>query len=241
MKENKTKNWIGLFFIVIGIIWLLQNFDLIYFGIDIKKIFFSWHTFAIIIGIILISNNPKSLGGYILLVIGIISLIKHLPFIPFISFLTFKDMWPLFLILIGTWMILNFNNNKKNKKIKFDFVDQTTSSNEDTINENIQFTTMKKSLISQNFSGGKINVWFGELKLDLTQSKLNFGENILDVNVMFGALELKVPSDWKINTSISATFGGIDDKRISNLININNESTLHIKGSVVFGGCEISY
>ncbi|MCX7874774.1 MAG: cell wall-active antibiotics response protein [Melioribacteraceae bacterium] len=241
MNSNKLKNYIGIFFILIGVLWLFENFDLIFFGFPLGKLIFSWHTFAIIFGAILISNNSKSFGGYFFITIGLISLLKHIPFNPLVSFLTFGNLWPLILIGIGIWMIMNLRSDKYENKINFDFTEKVDSTNENLINESVQFTSMKKIINSENFSGGNINVWFGELKLDLTQSKLKEGDNTLNVNIMFGSLELRVPTDWKVNTSISATFGGIDDKRIAKLINVQSNSTLMIKGSVAFGGCEISY
>lgn len=241
MNKNKFKDLIGIFFVIVGILWLLENFDLIILGIPFGRIIFNWHTFAIIFGLIFLSKNSKSFAGYFFISIGLIGLFRHLSFLPIFSFLTFGNLWPLIIILAGIWLILNYNHNKSEKKNYFDFNQSLNLSNENIIDETIQFDSQKKIIRTENFSGGKISVMFGELKLDLSQSKLNEGENILDFNVMFGSLELRVPTDWKINTSISATFGGIDDKRIASLVNIHSNSSLHIKGSVTFAGCEIFY
>lgn len=240
MNGIKIKNLIGIFLIVAGLLWLFENFDIITLDYPIRKIIFSWYTLAIIFGSIIISKNHRSIWGYFLIIIGAIGIIKHFPFLPFVSFLTFSNLWPIILIILGTLMILNMNS-KKNYHVKFQHYEKVDSSNDELINENVQFTSIKKNIINDNFKGGKINVAFGELKLDLSQAKLYEDENILDVNIMFGSLVLRVPTDWKIYSNLSATFGGIDDKRVTSLINSQSKSVLNIKGSVAFGGCEITY
>lgn len=249
MKQQNTKNWIGVIFIAIGTLWLLDNFDLFFFGIPFSRLIFSWHTFAIIIGAIIISRNSKSFWGYFWLGIGLISFVKHLHFLPFVSFLTFSNLWPIIIILIGTWMILNMNDKKVERK---NFITNEQSQNnlnektqiffnENILNENVQFTSIKKLITTDNFKGGKINVLFGSLVLDLTQCKLEQGENVLDISVMFGGVQMRVPQDWLINSSVSSTFGGYEDKRFFNQNATKTETSLLIKGTVAFGGCEISY
>lgn len=248
MNKQNINIWLGIFFIAIGIIWLLDNFDLFFFGISVRSLIFSWYTFAIIFGIIIISHNPRSFWGYFWLVIGLMSFVKHLEFLPFFSFFTFGNLWPILIILIGTWMILSMNEKNSMKNFSstnqdqnYDIIFSQNIFHENTLNENVQFTSMKKIISTDELKGGKINVMFGGLVLDLTKCKLANGDNILDISIMFGSIEIHVPQDWVINSSVSTTFGSYQDKRFFIPSDAKKDSPLWIKGTVAFGGCEISY
>lgn len=277
MKTNNAKNWVGIFLIVIGLLWLVDNFDFSPFNFPIHRVFFSWHTFMIIVGAIIISNNSRSFWGYIILGYGIVGTLHKIPFFPFSHLLTFNNLWPIVIILLGIWMILNINerrNLQQNKndvlfsrggqensefwkkhfnektKEKFNYGETNNQSNfsssnktyeADIIDEAAVFTSSKSFVTSQNFRGGKVSAVFGSVELNLTRAKLAQGENILDISSVFGSVELRVPPEWKIITNVSAAFGGFEDKRyLSFSTQPNTDSLLIIKGSVVFGGGELS-
>lgn len=281
MRTGNAKNWIGIFLVIVGLFWLTDNFNVFDFGFPIHHLIFSWNTFMIIIGAIIISNNNKSFPGYVILGFGIVGTINKLPFFPFFGLLTFGNLWPLIIILAGIWMILNINGrrngrdfNDRNHSEKFfsqggpensefwkqhvnektqehfrnweshnnfNFAGNRKTYDLDTINESAVFTSSKSIVTSQNFKGGDVSAVFGSVELNLTQAKLAPGEVVLNVSSIFGSVELRVPAEWKIITNVSAAFGGFEDKRyLSITVQPNPDSVLIIKGSVVFGGGEIS-
>lgn len=252
MKSNTSRNWVGIIFIAIGLLWLVDNFNFTFFDFPIKHLIFSWQTILIIIGALIISKNSRSFAGYFLLFIGILGTLKHLHYIPMFSMLTIGNLWPLIIIFIGIWMILNMNGHKEKREKEFyekefhnfsesKFTNQAAYDLE-YINESVQFSSVVRVNNSQNFKGGKISASFGSLKLDLSQAKLAPGENYLELNASFGGIELRVPQDWKIVSNITSTFGGFEDKRFYSVQSqTQSDSVLILTGTVAFGGGEIYY
>lgn len=254
MNNSNGRNILGVILMVVGGLWIIDNFNL--FGY-MNFPFFSWHTFFVIAGAIIISNNSKSFWGYLLIGIGVVGWLRHMPFIPFAQFLNFGDLWPLIIFGLGLWLILNQreksncntqnhnsgreNNNPFTQPNTTNFTSSsTTESSLDFINELASFTSVEKRINSQSFKGGKVAATFGSVLLDFRQCKLAPGEHILDLSVAFGGVELYFPQDWKVIVNVSSVFGGFDDQRYPNLnANSTNDSILIIKGSVVFGGGEL--
>lgn len=242
MRRNDSGIWVGLILIAIGALLVFNNYNIFYF--DLSDFIFSWHTLALIIGIIILSKSKNSSVGIIFLIIGLLGSANHI--FPFVWDFAFGDLWPIFLILIGLFVILRRKEMPSHKHQAEcnpdDYFKDTppTGIYNDTIDESILFTAVHKVVTSEKFRGGKITMLIGGAKIDLTKSKLAEGENVLDVSCIFGGCTIIVPTDWKVITNINAVFGGVDDKRYINpTVILSDGSILLIRGSVVFGGVEI--
>jgi predicted membrane protein len=203
MRTGNAKNWLGIFFIVIGLLWLSDNFNMFYFGIPFHHLIFSWNTFMIIIGAIIISNNSRTFWGYIFVGVGVVGTLKHLTFIPFLSFLSFSDLWPLVIILLGIWMILNMNGKRHSDRKHF----RDHSDN--------YFT-----------KGGPANSEFWEERIDektrehFHQSFSNFGNSAgnnqpydtdqIDEAAVFTGIKKYITSQNFMGGKISAIFGSVE-------------------------------
>jgi len=250
MNTSNTRIWIGAIIMLIGGLLLLDNFIIFPFDFPIHRLIFSWHTIFIIAGAVIISNSKKSFWGYLLLGIGIVGILRHFPELPFFPYLSFRDLWPLILLALGLWMILN--HREKPSRISGSYTDTTKQNFDvggktyseqsfDTIDEVSILTNNQKIITSQNFRGGKTTTLFGGTKLDLTQAKLAPGENILEVTTLFGGTNIRVPRNWRVIVNVSAVFGGFEDKRFLNLdAPQSSDSILILKGAVIFGGGELS-
>ncbi|KAF0151519.1 MAG: transmembrane protein [Ignavibacteria bacterium] len=258
MKNSSGRNILGIILMIIGGLWIIDNFNLFGFlDFPFHHLIFSWHTFFVIVGAVIISNNNKTFWGYLLLGIGLVGWLKHMPFVPFAHFLNFRDLWPLILFGLGLWLILNqkekSNNSSQEQKCGIGNNNPFTQANTnnfsssntseyplDYINESASFTSIEKRITTQSFKGGKVAATFGSVLLDFRQAKLAPGEHILDLSVAFGGVELYFAQDWKVIVNVSSVFGGFDDQRYSNFnAATSSASILIIKGSVVFGGGEL--
>lgn len=249
MNNNNTKVILGAIFIGLGILLIADNLNIFLF--DFHPLIFSWRTVLIVLGIVFIANNKNRTLGIIFLLIGGWGYAKD--FLNDHFGIYFSDLWPILLLIAGLWLILN--KNGKEKSIPFQDPlgnnPNSTGSEEpkmntfnstyvsDQIDESAIFAGIEKSIDSQNFRGGKITSIFGSCELDLTRCKLAPGENILELTTLFGSTELRVPTDWKIITSVTSVFGGFDDKRYMNFQQVTTNSILVIKGSIIFGGGEL--
>jgi len=242
MKNIDTKNWLGILFVVIGGLLVLDNFNI--FRIDFSRLIFSWHSIFIIAGIIILSKSKNSAVGVILLIIGIFGTARHF-FLPYFH-LSFRDIWPLIIIIVGLYIIFRKNGSAQPKEQNWQTFDNCSQNNSafsasssDYINDSTLFTSSSKIVTSSNFRGGKISTIIGSTNIDLTQSTLAPGENNLELSILFGSCNITVPRNWKIITNVSAVFGGFEDKRFIAFDDKASEGVLVITGSVLFSGGEI--
>ncbi|WKZ70423.1 MAG: LiaF-related protein [Melioribacteraceae bacterium] len=211
---------IGLALVILGGLFLLDNFDVIYF--DVPWWIFKWQSILIIIGLLILANSENKTAGYILIAIGL--------------FAWFPGLWPLVLIGLGFYILYKRRDTPK----QFSDEDKDSPFNEETdeyLNDVSVFGGGKKVINSQNFKGGKITAIFGGSEIDLYECKLAKGTNYLDVFAMFGGSDITMPADWNVRIDVVPIFGGFSDKRRKDPNQVPDpEKKLIIKGLVLFGG-----
>lgn len=239
MNNTNRSTWLGIILVAIGALLIMDEFGLFFF--NLRHLIFSWHTLFLIIGVIILSKSKNSMVGIIFLVIGLFGIAGHI-LRPLIGF-ALRDFWPLIIIIIGLYIILKRNNKKSTYENQNYSQAYTESASQpfstDLIDETTLFTSAKKSIASPNFRGGKVTTMIGSTHIDLSQSELSEGENILEVTTVLGECILVVPRNWKIITNVTSIFGGFDDKRYVYASDTHDNAVLIIKGTVLFAGSEI--
>jgi len=242
MSAQNKHSWIGIILVAIGGLLIINNFGV--FDFNIKHVIFSWHTIALIVGIIILSNSKSSIAGLIFILVGAWGYLGHL--FPWFDDLVFSDLWPIILIIVGLSLLFRKKNVKHNAcKMKedfpSDFIKSSTESeiSTDAIDEVAIFTSSRRYIHTQNFRGGKITSIFGGVHLDFAHAKLAPGENELEISCIFGGCKLYIPRSWKVIVNVTSVFGGVDDKRFINFEIPDSDGVLIIKGAAIFGGAEI--
>lgn len=244
MQNSNGRIWIGVILVIIGGLFLMDNFGFPWFySFNLRHLIFSWHTIFIIVGLVLVLNHKDNFLGYIFLGIGAFGILRHF---PFFSQFDFGDLWPVILLFVGLWLILRKNGQSQ---IKDQFQSegdsksgQQSASSYDYIDETSIFNSINKIIRSDNFRGGKVTTIFGGTKLNLTEAKLAPGESNLELTTIFGGAEIHVPPNWRVLLNITSIFGGFEDKRYAKYNNEEfSEGILIIKGVTLFGGGEILY
>jgi len=223
MEKIKSKNnprmAIGLIFIVVGFLFLLDNYGVLFFDLP----YFKFHAEYILIalGIFFLATDRSKVVGTILVAIGVFSL--------------FPSIWPLILVGLGVFILMRKEgqsflfNEKKIDLESADFIDDVSI-----------FGGGHKSFTSKNFRGGKLTAIFGGGEMNFGHCNLAEGNNILDIFTIFGGYEIRVPADWNIRNDVVSIFGGISDERTKDPNRVYDESKiLTLKGLALFGGIEI--
>ncbi len=109
---------------------------------------------------------------------------------------------------------------------------------EDHISSSSYFSGIKKTILSKNFKGGKINNLFGATELDFTHADLT-GLAILDISQAFGEVTITVPNDWRIETDFSQLLAVVDDYRNNTYQTKKSDKILMLKGVSVCASVEI--
>jgi hypothetical protein len=104
---------------------------------------------------------------------------------------------------------------------------------------NLLFAGNKKKIVSPIFRGGQVNCLWGGAEIDLYETNIE-GKVYLEVNVIMGGLQLRVPSGWQVSCDQTAILGGVEDNRRPMPMQEGPAKTLVITGLVLMGGVEIS-
>lgn len=233
--ENKMNRriFVGAAFLVIGLLLTFDNLDI--FNFDLPDYVFRWYTFLIILGVFLAAVREKVGAGITLIIIGSIFLVDRMSDYYYWDFYI-EDifrLWPLAFVGIGLSLILKRNraNDYEKKNIEND---------NDYVDEMGIFSGAERKVHSKEFKGGKLTSIFGGTDLNLANADLAWGTNVLDVFVLFGGCDIRVPSDMNVKVKVTAIFGAFSDERkVINENDANDGKELVIKGLVLFGGGEV--
>lgn len=221
METNK-RTFIGLILIILGLYFLLNNFNLIPF--TLPSYLFKWQMILIILGVVnFASGNLK--GAVILTGIGVLFYVPE--FFPEISI---RDFWPVILLIVGASFFL------KNRKSIL-----TSETHENELDELVVFGGKELHVRSKAFQGGVINTIFGGAGLNFSEAEMNREGASLNVFTMFGGLELRLPEGWVVRSSVTPIFGGFSDKQKNVPVVKDGEKVLTVSGMVIFGGIEVKY
>lgn len=232
IKSRRMKKiMFGFLVIAAGTLLLLFNMNIL--PQSYEHIFFSWEMLLIAIGLINIVSKDNWFVGCVLILIGGFFLSDSLIVLPVdIS----KLFWPILIITVGIFIVFK-------RAFKKDIIFHSTDNNYKTesgfINESNVFGGSKRRVSPGIFKGGKISCIFGGAEIDLTQSTLAEGKNVLEISAIFGGVSLLVPSDWVVHIEVNSILGGFADKRHIFKGDANGTRELFIKGSTIFGGGEI--
>jgi predicted membrane protein len=239
--------WTGLLLLLIGILLFVKTANIILF----PTWFFTWPVLLIAIG--LFSGIRHGFrGGFwlILLIIGGLSLADVID--PSLNMDRFN--WPIIFVVIGLVFILRPRSSHWRRwrhhrhRWQERYPDDLSAATEDSYDEandrrdfvdiTAVFGGVKKNVLTKSFKGGDIVSFMGGSEIDLSQADFN-GKVRIDVTNIFGGTKLIVPSSWDVQSDVTAVFGGVDDKRQVNKVQVDSEKVLILDGTCMFGGIEI--
>lgn len=240
MKQHNRMNgstFFGIFLAVAGVIFLLKQFKVLEFDFEI------WPLFLIAGGVI---NGMKKgfsrTGPLALIIIGIAFLIPHFTILGVSSS---KLFWPALLIFGGIFIAVRakkkeqyFINSREDFSRRFD--DTETVSTDSFVNIEAFFGGRKEIITSKQFSGCNATAICGGAEINLMQADSAVQPMVIDLRVVFGGVEVIVPSHWEIVNEVDVLFGGIEDKRnLRTASDLGEAKRLLLRGSVTFGGLEL--
>ena len=230
-NTNTRKTW-GILLVLIGGLLIANAFDLLPYRL--KDILWSWEMLLIVVGIFSLVNNQSKVLGIVLISLGGFFLIENYWDFPYY---VRKAFWPTVVVVFGLYLILSppryFRRRNRDKDID-------SGESRDFIDEVSIFGGGERVVTSNEFKGGKTTSIFGGSKINLMNSQLAVGENILDTFSVFGGTTLIVPAGWNVRVEVASIFGGFSDKRerMPNLV-FDQDRVLVIKGLAIFGGGEV--
>jgi predicted membrane protein len=243
-NKNNISGLFGFIIIIAGVLYLLKQFNVFDFDLEI------WPMFLIAGGIVSgVKRGFDRLTPIILIAIGLVFLI---PSFTIMGVPSSKIIWPSFLILSGIWIVLRTNK----RETTFEEIRSNFSKKEDTESEESSklidavdntflsieafFGGRKEIITSKQFSGCNATAICGGVEINLMQADNSIQPMVIDLRVVFGGIEIIVPSHWEVINEVDVLLGGIEDKRNLRTTNdLGDTKKLLLKGSVTFGGLEL--
>jgi hypothetical protein len=185
-----------------------------------------WPVILIVMGYAkLRSEQEQNTGGYFLVAAGIFGLLVTFGYRHFEDFI-----WPGVLLMAGIFIVTKALKQHRG-------VPPELHASSAFVACSAIFSGCKRKPMGI-FKGAELTAIFGGFELDLRKAALEGGSARVDVFVLFGGGEVKVPEGWEVVNQASAIFGGIDDKTMPQAI-VSDRPRIILTGMVLFGGVEI--
>jgi predicted membrane protein len=217
----------GVGAIVIGGLFLINEMGFIHLG----NLWRFWPLILIILGVkgILDCESGGSscsrggiIGSGVMLIWGILLQAATL------GYLAWAHMWPWFLIGLGALLIFE---SRRPRPVG-------VSSSGPFAPESV-FSSIEKTVTDQDFKGGKASAVFGSVELDFLQANMTGDSAVLELDAVFGSIEVRVPLNWNVSIETGAVFGSCENRTRAPLPGSAPVKNLIIRGGTVFGSVEI--
>lgn len=218
----------GAIIAIVGVLLLLDHMDFIHIG----PLFRFWPMILVFVGIGHVFDSTNRVGGLILIIVGAALQTNNLG----VTHLRIGDLWPLAVIAIGLLLMW--------AAIKPPVIARQNSENADDLNAIAIFGGAERRINSQNFKGGRVTSVFGGVELDFRDAKMEGDEATLELQCIFGGVEIRIPDNWSVHSMTIPVLGGYADKtRLAaappqDAAN-SKQKRLIISGVIIFGGVEI--
>jgi predicted membrane protein len=221
MRQTTIRSITGIIITAIGVGALLGALNILPFWSWFGTL---WPLLVVLGGVfILIGDFRRNwIWGTIFVTVGALLLLKTLDVLDF-NF--FSLIIPVVIIGAGLSVLINSHNRTR-----------IDSSSKDADDISVIFSGSETKNKSNDYKGGKVTSIFGGASIDLRDAKI-VKEASIDMFVMFGGVELKVPRDWKVVSKVAPIAGGVENK--SEGSDDHKGPVLVLTGTVALGGIEI--
>ena len=239
-SRSKARYIVGGILVAIGVLLLLSNTNVINldWGWDFIRTW--WPLLLIAWGLWeLVSGGFRfRLWPIILLLLGIGFQLSALNLWEW----DFSVVWPVFIVIVGLAILLGRRSRRARRRdwVSGNIVEgSTVTRSESGDTWRAVFNSIEERYQGREFPGGEVETNFGNVALDLRDTALAAGHALLAVNLTFGGLHLRIPSDWRVSLDqVSTHFGHVQDNREQPTPEAPT-GELTIAGTVTFGNLEI--
>jgi predicted membrane protein len=234
MKDNFQSKGVtsqvvlGLLVILMGLLFLLDNLDLI----EIRRVLTFWPMVFIIAGAVKLcdtqSRNGQLLGGG-LIGLGVLMILDRMDIIDF----NIRTLWPLFLIGAGAFVLykaLDARRSGSTASLK-----DGAGPGSDVVDVAAILGGFERRVTTQNFRGGEITAVMGGCSLDMRTASIQ-DEAVINVFAFWGGVTLKCPPDWTVVLQGTPIMGGFEEKTATPP---HSQKRLIIRGYAIMGGVEV--
>jgi predicted membrane protein len=219
--------FLGAAICVVGVILLLDHMGVISAG----NLWRFWPLLVVIAGVVNVMEPGKRPWGAFLILVGALFQLDNLGIIRF----RWAELWPLAIIAAGVMMIWG---SIKARRFKTSVSGAVNSMNATSV-----FGGVERRVSVRDFKYGSVSAVFGGVELDFRDAEMEGEESVMEINVIFGGVEIRVPDHWRVEARNQTLFGGYTDSTRGPAStpggSVPGSKTLVITGQVLFGGIEV--
>lgn len=219
---------VGLIIIAVGVLFVLDNMNMIYAWDYVRY----WPAVLLIVGVVKLADpNANKFWAWVFVSVGGLMLLDRMDYIVF----NIENWWPVILIALGGTILWGSLKRRSAHTVVLH------GDNADTDESFLSLTAVmggfEKKVLSEDFRGGNLTTIMGGAELDFRQAVIKGDEAVIDVFVLMGGIEMKVPENWQVKVTGIPIMGGFSDETRSP--STGKAKRLIIQGNVVMGGIEI--
>jgi predicted membrane protein len=212
---------------VVGVVLLLDHIGVISAG----NLWRFWPLLLVVAGVVNLAESGKRPWGAFLILVGALFQLDNLGIIRF----RWAELWPLAIIAAGAMMIWG--------SIRARSFRTGVSGGMNSMNATSVFGGVERRVSVRDFKYGSVSAVFGGVELDFRDAEMDGAEAVMEINVIFGGVEIRVPDHWRVEARNQTLFGGYTDStrgtgKAPDGSGPSNK-TLVITGQVLFGGIEV--
>ncbi len=205
----------GLFFAILGVMLTLDNFNLI----DDRYLRY-WPVVFIALGLVKLGDVRSRGFALAMIVLGSSLVAVNTRLLRFSLF----DLWPLLLIGAGAVIVMQ----------AIGFRPQASSSDPSRTVLAV-LSNRKMTIDSRDFPGGRIVAFMGGCYMDLSQADIQRGPAVIEMLILMGGVDMRIPDGWEVVGDVVPFMGGIDVKTRSK----RTGRQLILRGFVMMGGIDV--
>ncbi|RSZ59797.1 hypothetical protein HF313_13735 [Massilia atriviolacea] len=233
--------WIGLAVIAFGMLFLLDNLDII----DRHRVMYFWPVLVVIGGLVKFAEADSRHERMVFGLIAAAGAVLTLNRLGYGYFFNARTLWPVLLILFGIGVIHKALRKRvpphgvpleeKDGAGAAPFPRAAGKDDDAVVDISAFLGAVKRRIVTADFRGGDISAFMGDCVLDLRESSIA-GEAELNVFAVMGGITVKCPPDWTVILNGTPVLGGFEDKTSPAP---NSSKRLTIRGYAVMGGVEV--
>jgi len=221
--------WFGICIIVVGVLAALDNLPFVHHAFFIRM----WPLVLVIFGISKLGRGEqpsRGISGYAFILGGCFLLLVQFGNHDLVEYAR-----PFFIVMFGIFIVTKALAHNRG-------VPPDLAAHDSFLSGTAIFGGTKRRLGTQDFKGGEMTAIFGGFELDLRQATLEGNQVRVDVFVLFGGGEIRIPQHWAASMRGTAIMGGFEDKTLHMTSCEPGTPTLHlvVTGLVLFGGLTVT-
>ena len=216
---------VGLVVIWLGVLFLLQELT----NFDADVVLRWWPVALIAYGLMRLTGTmarQQVTSGAIFTLIGLWMLLRSLDIMPF----GIGDLWPVILIAVGALMVSGGMRRGTTSAA-------APGDGTNTVSAFAFWSGVDRRVVTPDFQGGDLTAFMGGHDIDLRPARMNGPSATIDLLVIMGGVDLRVPEDWVVVSEVMPIMGAVEDRSRPPAGEVKGR--LFLKGLVMMGGVEV--